>query len=111
MRTILQWCALLKHADDLSVCVPLAASKSQLCREAACHSQQHAHLGPCHQVGEEEEANHGVCERLDAASVDVLLFVAVQKVVRPALYLSWRPVLACMSKCRAICVREPSALP
>ena len=101
----------MQRADDIGVCASPAASKSQMCRAAACHYQQIAYLGPCHHVREKEEANHGVREGLDAASVNVLLLVAVQKVVRPALYLSWRPVLACMGKCNAICVWEPSSLP
>ncbi len=53
------------------------------------------HLWPCHRVGQEEEAKHCVCERLDAASVNVLLLVTVQKVKSPAVHLRWRPVLAC----------------
>lgn len=54
-----------------------------------------AHLWPCHGIGQEEEAKHCVCERLDAASVNVLLLVPLQKVESPALHLCWRPVLAC----------------
>ena len=53
------------------------------------------HLRPRHCIGEEEEPNHRVCERLDAASVNVLLLVGVEELGCPAGDLCWRPVLAC----------------
>jgi len=68
----------------------------------AFFSIRNIYLRPRHCIGQEEEPNHGVCKGLDAACVDILSLVAVQKIVRPAVYLCWCPVLACIcSYCKA----------
>ena len=45
------------------------------------------YLWPRHSIGEEKEPNHRVCEGLDAASVNVLLLVAVEELGCPGGYL------------------------
>ena len=42
------------------------------------------YLWPRHCIGQKEQPNHCVCERLDAAGINVLLLVAVEEFGRPA---------------------------